>query len=107
MSTEEDQIAIAPGYLQKEWKEGGRHYFNYKMDVPILNFFAFQSARYAVKKDQWRDVAIEVYYQPGHEYNLERMIAGVKASLDYYTAAFGPYQHKQFRIIETPKLLPS
>ena len=103
VSTEEDQIAIAPGYLQKEWKEGGRHYFNYKMDVPILNFFAFQSARYAVKKDQWRDVAIEVYYQPGHEYNLERMIAGVKASLDYYTAAFGPYQHKQFRIIEFPR----
>ena len=103
VSTEGDQIAIAPGYLQKEWKEGGRHYFSYKMDVPILNFFAYQSARYAVKKDQWRDVAIEVYYQPGHEYNLARMIAAVKASLAYYSAAFGPYQHKQFRIIEFPR----
>ena len=29
------------------------------------NFFAFQSARYAVKKDRWNDVAIEIYYQPG------------------------------------------
>jgi hypothetical protein len=103
VSTEEDQVAIAPGYLQKEWKEGGRRYFRYKMDVPILNFFAFQSARYAVKKDQWNDVAIEVYYHPGHEYNLDRMIASVKASLTYYTEAFGPYQHKQFRIIEFPR----
>jgi len=27
MSTNLDQIAIAPGYLQKEWEEGGRRYF--------------------------------------------------------------------------------
>ena len=103
VGTEEDQIAIAPGYLQKEWKEGGRRYFSYRMDVPILNFFAYQSARYAVKKDAWRDVPIEVYYQPGHEYNLERMIAGTKASLEYFSKAFSPYQHKQFRIIEFPR----
>jgi hypothetical protein len=103
VGTEEDQIAIAPGYLQKEWKEGGRRYFSYKMDVPILNFFAFQSARYEVKKDKWRDVPIEVYYHPGHEYNIDRMIAGTKASLEYFSNAFGPYQHKQFRIIEFPR----
>jgi ABC-type transport system involved in multi-copper enzyme maturation permease subunit len=103
VGTEEDQIAVAPGYLQKEWKEGGRRYFHYKMDVPILNFFAYQSARYEVKKDKWRDVPIEVYYQPGHEYNIDRMIAATKASLEYFSTAFGPYQHKQFRIIEFPR----
>ncbi|MEO8102740.1 MAG: M1 family aminopeptidase, partial [Betaproteobacteria bacterium] len=107
VGTEEDQIAIAPGYLQKEWKEGGRRYFSYKMDVPILNFFAFQSARYQVKRDQWHgatgDVPIEVYYHPGHEYNIDRMIAATKASLTYFSNAFSPYQHKQFRIIEFPR----
>ncbi len=103
VGTEEDQIAIAPGYLQKEWKEGGRHYFSYKMDVPILNFFAYQSARYQVKKDKWREVPIEVYYHAGHEYNIDRMIAATKASLEYFSNAFGPYQHKQFRILEFPR----
>jgi aminopeptidase N len=73
------------------------------MDAPILDFFAFQSARYALKKDRWNDVAIEVYYQPGHEYNLEAMIAGVKDSLDYYTKSFSPYQHRQVRILEFPR----
>jgi len=53
VSTEPDQIAISPGYLQREWTENGRRYFHYKMDAPILNFYAFQSARYAVKKDSW------------------------------------------------------
>jgi ABC-type transport system involved in multi-copper enzyme maturation permease subunit len=107
VSTATDQIALAPGYLQREWVEGGRRHFHYKMDVPILNFYAFLSARYAVKRGTWsgggKEVPIEVYYQPGHEYNVEAMIAAVKDSLDYYTRAFGPYQHRQVRILEFPR----
>lgn len=103
ISTDEHQIAIAPGYLQKEWKANGRRYFTYKMDSPILNFYAFLSADYQVKKSKWNDVNIEIYYQKGHEYNLDRMISSVKNSLSYYTKNFGPYQHKQVRIIEFPR----
>jgi ABC-2 type transport system permease protein len=107
VSTEADQIAIAPGYLQREWTEGGRRYFEYKMDAPILNFFAFQSARYDVKKDVWKgpngDVALEIYHHPSHNFNLDSMMASSKASLDYFTKAFGPYQHRQFRIVEFPR----
>lgn len=50
VSTSGDQIAIAPGYLSKEWKADGRNYFHYKMDQKMLNFYAFNSARYEVKK---------------------------------------------------------
>ncbi len=107
VSTAPDQVALAPGYLQREWTEGGRRYFHYKMDVPILNFYAFLSARYAVRKDAWKgggkEVPIEIYYQPGHEYDLDRMMAGVKDSLDYYTKNFSPYQHHQLRILEFPR----
>ncbi len=95
VSTEPDQIAISPGYLQREWTENGRRYFHYKMDAPILNFYAFQSARYAVKKDAWAgpagNVAIEIYYQPGHEFDLDSMNLAVKDALAYCSAAFGPY----------------
>ncbi|OSY87280.1 membrane protein [Tenacibaculum holothuriorum] len=103
VSTSEDQIAIAPGYLQKEWIKDGRRYFHYKMDSKILNFYAFNSAKYQVKKDKWNDVNLEIYYQKGHEYNLDRMMKGIKASLDYNSKNFSPYQHKQVRIIEFPK----
>lgn len=102
VSTVENQIAIAPGYLLKEWKENGRRYFHYKMDAPILNFYAYLSADYQVKRDQWNDVKIEIYYQQGHEYNVDRMITSIKHSLAYFTKNFGPYQHKQARIIEFP-----
>jgi hypothetical protein len=102
ISTSPDQIAIAPGYLQREWEEDGRRYFHYKMDAPILNFFSYLSADYEVRRDRWSDVAIEIYHHRRHDYNVERMIDAVKKSLDYYTRNFGPYQHRQVRIIEFP-----
>ncbi|WP_017729736.1 ABC transporter permease/M1 family aminopeptidase [Nafulsella turpanensis] len=107
ISTASDQIALAPGYLQKEWTANGRRYFHYKMDAPIINFYAFLSADYAVKRDKWigkdgKEVTIEIYYHPGHEYNLDRMISSVKKSLDYFTANFSPYPHRQLRILEFP-----
>jgi ABC-2 type transport system permease protein len=109
VSTEADQIAIAPGYLQGQRLEGERRIFDYKMDAPIDNFFAFQSGRYAVKKDVWQrgdggaPVAIEVYYQPGHEFNLDAMVDATKAALSYNSEHFGAYQYRQFRIIEFPR----
>ncbi len=103
VSTSEDQIAIAPGYLQKEWTTDGRRYFHYKMDSKILNFYAFNSGKYEIKKDKWNDVNLEIYYHKGHEYNLDRMMAGMKASLAYNSENFSPYQHKQVRIIEFPR----
>lgn len=110
VSTSNDQIAIAPGYLQKEWEKDNRRFFHYKMDRKILNFYAFLSARYEIKREQWvsssnpkQTAAIEIYYNKGHEYNLNRMINSIKKSLDYYTKSFSSYQHKQVRIIEFPR----
>jgi ABC-type transport system involved in multi-copper enzyme maturation permease subunit len=103
VSTSPGQIAIAPGYLQREWAENGRRYFHYKMDSPILGFWSYLSARYTVKRDMWNDVSIEVYYHEPHDFNVGRMIESVKKSLDYFTENFGPYQHKQVRILEFPR----
>lgn len=105
--TAPDQLAVAPGYLEREWNENGRRCFRYKMDAPIRNFYTFVSARYAVKRDQWvsrdgKKVALEIFYHPGHEYNLERMMAGAKAALSYCSENFSPYQFRQMRILEFP-----
>jgi ABC-2 type transport system permease protein len=103
VSTDDDQLAIAPGTLVKEWSDGGRRHFRYHMDGPVEEFFVFLSARYKVVKDKWHDVGIEIDYQPGHEYNIARMVAGIQKSLDYYTQHFGPYQFDHVRIIEFPR----
>jgi ABC-2 type transport system permease protein len=103
VSTSPDQIAIAPGYLQKEWMENGRRYFQYKMDAPILNIYSFQSARYAVRRDHWNNVNLEIYYQPGHEFDIDTMMESMKETLAYCSENFSPFQFHQLRIIEFPR----
>ncbi len=103
VSTDPDQIAMAPGYLQREWTEGGRRHFRYVMDAPIPNFFAVLSARWTVTRGTWEGVPIEVYHHPAHRFNVARMIEASQASLAMYSREFGPYQHRQLRIIEFPR----
>ncbi|MFZ4861858.1 ABC transporter permease/M1 family aminopeptidase [Sphingobacterium sp. Mn56C] len=107
ISTDEDQIAIAPGYLIKEWSEKGRRYFHYKMDQKMLNFYSFISARFAVKKEKWEGLNLEIYYHKDHDYNLDRMMTAIKKSFAYYGKEFSPYQFSQIRIIEFPKVYGS
>ena len=103
ISTSEDQIAIAPGSLRKEWKENNRNYYQYKLDHPSMNFYSFMSARYEVAREKWNGVDLEVYYHKDHEVNVPRMLKSMRKSLEYYTENFGPYYHKQCRIIEFPR----
>ena len=80
----------------------GRRCFRYAMDRPMLNFYAYLSARWQVKKGKYKDIPIEIYYDGKHAYNVDRMIEAVQKSLAYYEANFTPYQHRQVRIIEFP-----
>ncbi len=108
VSTSDDQIALSPGYLTRDWHANGRHYFTYDMgNVKTLDFFTFVSARYNVKRDTYpgaaNPVAIEVYHDAAHGYDVDDMIASSKAGLAYYEANFSPFQFRQFRILEYPR----
>ncbi len=103
ISTSPDQIAIAPGSLLKSWEAKGRKYYQYKLDKSSLNFYSFISARYEVARKKFRGIDIEVYYIKQHAYNVPNMIKSMEKSLDYYITNFGPYYHKQCRIIEFPR----
>ncbi len=100
--TAPDQIALAPGYLQKEFVRNGRRCFSYAMDRPMLDFYAVLSARWLVGKGAYNGIPIEVYYDAKHPYNVDRMIQATQKALAYYEANFSPYQHHQVRILEFP-----
>lgn len=108
IGTTPDQVAIAPGYLQKEWLGKGtdgkpRRFFSYQMDAPMANFYSVVSAKYVVKKETYKGVNLEIYYHPGHTRNLNRMMKAMELSLDYYQQHYGSYQHRQLRIMEFPR----
>ncbi len=102
VSTHPDQVALAPGYLEREWMDNGRRHFHYRMDAPILKFFNIMSADLALTEDEHDGVAIQVFHHPNHDFNVDRMIESVRDSLDYFNREFSPYQHRQARIIEFP-----
>ena len=69
----------------------------------MLNFYAFLAGRWQVRRGAYKGVPIEIYYDPKHAYNVDRMVAAVQRSLAYYETNFTPYQHRQVRIIEFPQ----
>ncbi|MFT6811199.1 MAG: ABC-2 type transport system permease protein, partial [Saprospiraceae bacterium] len=88
VSTSPDQIAMVPGKLQREWTEDGRIYFHYKMKSKMLHFYNVISAKYETYEDKWNDIPITIYYHKGHDYNLERIMKGAKAGLEYCSSNF-------------------
>jgi len=103
VGTDEDQIAVTTGTLVREWRENGRRYFHYKTDAPLSSGMPFLSAEYEVREDRWKDVGLRIFHHRTHTFNLDRMMRSMKASLDYYTTHFGPYQFRQLRIVEFPR----
>jgi ABC-2 type transport system permease protein len=108
VSTTEDQLAIVPGYLQKEWTENGRKYYHYIQDTPIQYFFSVVSADYDLLSDKaylpdGSEVAIEIYHHATHTYNLDRFMAALQDGLTYFSDKYSPYQFRQMRILEFPR----
>lgn len=101
--TSSDQISIAPGYLEREWTDNGRHCFHYVMDKPILDFYATLSANYTVKRMTHAGVKLELYYIPEHAFALPSMQQASEDGLDYFAANFSPYLYRQYRVIEFPR----
>ena len=102
VTTDADQIPVAPGYRVSETVSGGRRTVRFKTDAPILPFFSIQSAAYQVRSEAYKGVDLAIYYDAQHPWNIDRMMRAMRASLDYYQAAFGPYQFRQARILEFP-----
>ena len=102
ISTAADQIPIAPGQKVLDETKDGRRIVRFKSDVPISSDFSIQSAAYAVKTNKWNDVDLAIYCSPRHTWNIDRMFNVLKASLEVYSKAFGPYQYHQVHIVEFP-----
>jgi ABC-2 type transport system permease protein len=102
VTTDADQTPIAPGQTVSDGVKDGRRTVVFKPDAPINHFFSIQSARYQVQRDRLGEIDLAVYFHPGHEFNVDRMLKAMKASIALFSKEFSPYQFKQARILEFP-----
>ena len=102
ISTQSDQIAIAPGKLLSKRMKQGRSFFIYETEFPVKFNFSFHSAAYQKLSEKYLGKTIEIYSLKKHRYNLSSLLKGSKAALDFDTKWLGDYPHSVLRIIETP-----
>ncbi|MEM0931417.1 MAG: hypothetical protein AAGJ12_03050 [Bacteroidota bacterium] len=102
MSTQENQVAEAPGELHKTWQRNNRNYYQYKIkNQSPLNWF-FTSASYAKNKEKYKDLEVNILYHPSHHYNVAFYQKSVSASYDFILAQFSSYPYKEIRVLEIP-----
>jgi ABC-2 type transport system permease protein len=99
-STDADQTAVGPGVLNRSWEANGRRYFDYSLDGPVWPLVVMLSARYEVARDTWNGVALEVYHDDQHAWNVQAMLNTAKKGLDYYSREFAPYTLPYYRMAE-------
>ncbi|HEY0685854.1 MAG TPA: M1 family aminopeptidase [Steroidobacter sp.] len=102
VTTDADQTLVVTGARVSDSVANGRRTARFVSPIPTLNFITIQSARYDVKTADADGVKLSVYYFPKHPMNIDRMLAVMRDSLDYYRKNFGPYQYSYARIIERP-----
>lgn len=102
VATDADQTPIAPGYKVSDTVKGDRRVARFVTEAPIMPFVSIQSARYQVAQETYKGVQLAVYYDAQHPWNIDRMKASMKRSLDYMGTEFSPYQFRQLRFQEFP-----
>lgn len=102
ISTNHSQMAIAPGALINQWTKNKRNFFHYKTTEKVKFAFAFNSGVFSVSKTKQKGVNLEIYHHEKHNFNLKDMAEGLRASLDYNTRFFSPYQLAAVRTVEFP-----
>lgn len=102
VSTSSDQIATAPGVLQKQWKKNNRTFFHYKVNHKISNFLGFASGRYKTQAILEGKTNIKAYFHPSHDKNIDLMLNTAAESLKYFEREYGPYPFSELSLVEIP-----
>ena len=100
IGTDADQTAVSAGVLRRTWEEGGRRYFEYALEGPVWPLVTVQSARFRVARDNWNGVALEIYHDAKHAWNVRKMLETAKKGLTYYSREFAPYPLPYYRMAE-------
>ena len=102
VSTVADQTPLAPGKVVRTWTAAGRAYAEFSSERPMANLYGFLSAHWAVTQTHWNGVTIQVYADPKHHWNVDRIVAALKDGLSTYSTEFGPYPLSEIRVAEFP-----
>ncbi|NOW96472.1 M1 family aminopeptidase [Mucilaginibacter sp. SG564] len=100
ISTSKEQMAVGIGELKASWHKAARSYYQYQTTQPVPFRFAVASAQYNVLRTRHHGIAVEAYYQSGHQQNIGRLMDDAKQAIDYCEENFGKYPYRTIRFAE-------
>ncbi len=103
ITTEADQIAVAPGVLIEQSIEGERARFHYRSDLPVVPCWPIVSGRYTRSRGQWGDVELLVLHHPAHSDAVPEISRALRDTLTLGSRVLGPYPHKTLTVVEFPR----
>lgn len=103
VSTDADQVALAPGKHLRSWNDHGRRVDEFASERRMVNSYGVLSGRWAVTHARIGDVAVEIYASPKHPWNVGTIIEAVKDGLADFGGAYGRYPLTELRIVEFPE----
>ena len=95
------QTLVAPGIFGERRQEGGRIIQTFSTG-PVPARFAVASAVYETHHTRAGDIPINLYVAPGHDQNVEAVLASARESLIYFQENFGPYPYETLMMAELP-----
>ncbi|MBK8627528.1 MAG: hypothetical protein IPN86_18760 [Saprospiraceae bacterium] len=99
ISTSAQQTAISIGELVEKNTKDNRNYFHYRANnIPFR--FAVSSAKYAIQKSKYKDIEIEVLYEPKHYQNISHLMKSIKNTMLYCETNFENIRSKQFVLLK-------
>jgi len=58
-----------------------------------------------VQRENYNGINVEVYYHPEHDFNIQRIMNGLKDSYDYGNKYFSKYPYNDLRVVEIPRYM--
>ncbi len=98
--TAPDQMAFAPGQLQRHWQADGQHHLQYTQAALSPHAFVIASGRYVVHRARTAFGPLDLWYHPAHGVNVAALETAAQQSVRILTRHFGPLPYGALTIVE-------
>lgn len=103
VSTDRDQVALAPGKHLRSWNDHGRRVDEFASERRMVNSYGILSGCWVVTRASIGEVSVEIYASPKHPWNVPTIMEAAKDGLADFGAAYGRYPLTELRIVEFPE----
>ncbi|MEM0910461.1 MAG: hypothetical protein AAGJ37_05765 [Pseudomonadota bacterium] len=103
ISTDTEQVALAPGAMVDYWQANDRNHFVYRTELPVSNFYNIMSANWQVYAKRFNGLDLSVHYHPKHQWNTRNMVQAMETAIGSFSRRFGDYPFSHLRLVEVPR----